>query len=588
MAEDTQMKINTRNDDFSNNALLDGNYFRFKYFLNNDQLSNSYNFIAKKINQKNKNSPIKETHKSYDFSKDYLNKKKYLNKNSISTITNNNQNNLQNNDINSISITNSENKKLLNNHKIWTGDNYFPLNGKIIMGPSSFRPTLISFFIVTLPVTLFISYNSKFYKEKLSIFIPLISFLIYIITIILLMITSFCDSGILLRFELENHIIEDRKHVKIFQLGFIREYKYCTSCKIIRPGRSSHCGDCDNCVEKFDHHCPWIGGCVGKRNYKYFYFFLLILNILIIYMVIFCIFHIVKIILDEIKNNKNKNSKNNVIANALSKVIISLYIIIYCGLCMIFVTGLFIFHSRLILKNATTKEELKHFWENPQGNPYKRKSKKTNIYNSLFPLIKKYSLLDIFNMNKNKIINNNDNDNDDNKETINVSINKNIIQNNSNINNNDNKESMSVSLKAENGANLHKSVVNNIFSNVIDTSTKIQKNKINISMGYNDKNNYISPFDLKIEINDENNQNGGEINNNENKNGNKFSDLNKKVEKKNNENSDKRYSAFSDYSENITIDDQDRKIPSFKANFGSEEHNIDVRPADYVIKRIYN
>ena len=306
-------------------------------------------------------------------------------------------------------------------------------------------------------------------------------------------------------------------------------------------------------------------------------------------MVIFCIFHIVKIILDEIQNNKNKNSKNNVIANALSKVIISLYIIIYCGLCMIFVTGLFIFHSRLILKNATTKEELKHFWKNPQGNPYKRKSKKTNIYNSLFPLIKKYSLLDIFNMNKNKIINNNDNDNDDNKETINVSINKNIIQNNNTINNNnDNKESMSVSLKAENGANLHKSVVNNIFSNVIDTSTKIQKNKINISMGYNDKNNYISPFDLKIEINDENNQNGGEINNNENKNGNKFSDLNKKVEKKNNENSDKRYSAFSDYSENITIDDQDRKIPSFKANFGSEEHNIDVRPADYVIKRIYN
>ena len=62
----------------------------------------------------------------------------------------------------------------------------------------------------------------------------------------------------------------------------------------------------------------------------------------------------------------------------------------------------------------------------------------------------------------------------------------------------------------------------------------------------------------------------------------------KKEEKKNKENSDNRYSAFSDYSENLTIDDKDRKIPSFKADFGSEEHNIDVRPADYVIKRVYS
>lgn len=55
--------------------------------------------------------------------------------------------------------------------------------------------------------------------------------------------------------------------------------KYCGTCELFRPPRSSHCGFCDNCVLEFDHHCPWLSNCIGTRNYRFFITFLALISV---------------------------------------------------------------------------------------------------------------------------------------------------------------------------------------------------------------------------------------------------------------------------------------------------------------------
>ena len=46
--------------------------------------------------------------------------------------------------------------------------------------------------------------------------------------------------------------------------------RMCQRCLRTKPDRCHHCSQCNKCVLKMDHHCPWVANCIGFYNYKYF------------------------------------------------------------------------------------------------------------------------------------------------------------------------------------------------------------------------------------------------------------------------------------------------------------------------------
>ena len=311
-----------------------------------------------------------------------------------------------------------------------------------IMG-SKFYHMIYAFLLISIPylgMIIILSYT----KNIVSIAFPIVfTTILYLIEITSGILGGCTDPGILPRQGDDFYYNTNRPLMKTVINGHVITLTFCYSCSLFRPPRTSHCSLCDNCVERFDHHCLWLGTCIGKRNYKYFYLLIFCLNISSTYQVLFSMYYIIF----QIKKFKNKENYSLLLLLGLSGVTLVDLLFLF-----ILIGKLFYLHTYLVFKNMTFYEHIKKkFNKIPKLNPFLKKVSgtwkriifafppKSFLVSYLTRNRRKYNLANENKKSKNKIkkvltesARILESNNDSNEENINKKINENIIHRKSN------------------------------------------------------------------------------------------------------------------------------------------------------------
>ena len=186
--------------------------------------------------------------------------------------------------------------------------------------------------------------------------------LISVLDFVLYAYLYFSDPGVLTNKEYENilDIVEDCQQLELF----------CPYCLVKQKYRTIHCLICQKCIDEFDHHCFWVGNCIGKNNYILFFFFLVyvILNIL------FNIGITIYFLINEIVSWGGKRENDAFpgyyfgadcfIYNLISRTIASIFIFIICIIFFVPLFDLFRAHLNIILEKRKSRIDEEEYEKN--------------------------------------------------------------------------------------------------------------------------------------------------------------------------------------------------------------------------------
>ncbi|KAI5079850.1 hypothetical protein GOP47_0005329 [Adiantum capillus-veneris] len=168
-------------------------------------------------------------------------------------------------------------------YQVWKGNNKFLLGGRLVFGPDV-APLVLTLFLIVAPIVVFCVFVGRPLMEKFSHHggsaIIVVAVVHTSVVLALLLLTSGRDPGIIPRSNVPPPEAEEGASASVD--GSHREQKlktedvlingkpvkvvlkYCETCMLYRPPRCLHCSKCNNCIDRFDHHCSWVGQCIGR------------------------------------------------------------------------------------------------------------------------------------------------------------------------------------------------------------------------------------------------------------------------------------------------------------------------------------
>lgn len=262
-----------------------------------------------------------------------------------------------------------------------------------VLGPDV-QSSLGTLALILIPSGLFMAFSAPFYADEISVALVVVPALIMVATLWNFTMTVFSDPGIVPRRPLKTGFGQSSppRFQDVVINGFSVRLKYCMTCNIYRPPRTVHCSVCDNCVEKFDHHCPWVGNCVGRRNYRRFFSFVICTATLCLYV---CSASVAQIIVQSQQVASDDPTKKGL--DAFSHCLghksgcgVAFGLSIFTVLALFFPAGLCGYHTYLVMTNQTTYEQIKDLYDTPHDNPFGRGKWGNCIYQWLAPVRRSY------------------------------------------------------------------------------------------------------------------------------------------------------------------------------------------------------